>query len=134
VVRSEGADDDPGREAVTFLGAVPHEELPSWMAAADVLVLPSRREGLGLVLLEAMACGTPCVASRVGGIPEILGEDCGELVEPDDPGSLANAIATVLANGKTQYAAACRRVALQNTVDAQARRFLDLVGDILGST
>jgi glycosyltransferase involved in cell wall biosynthesis len=116
---------------VTFLGAVAHGELPSWMAAADVLVLPSRREGLGLVLLEAMACGTPCVASRVGGIPEILGERCGALVPPEDPEHLAEAIAQVLGRGKEHYEDACRRTALQNTVGEQALRFLRLAERVI---
>ena len=59
-------------QATTLVGAVPNTELARWYSAADVLVLASSREGWPNVLLEAMACGTPVVASNVGGVPEIV--------------------------------------------------------------
>jgi glycosyltransferase involved in cell wall biosynthesis len=59
-------------ERVKLLGARPHAELPSLYAAADILVLASSREGWANVLLEAMACGTPVVASNIWGNPEVV--------------------------------------------------------------
>jgi glycogen synthase len=83
----------PGR--VHFQGFVPHREVPAWLTAADVLVLPSAYEELGSVLLEAMAAGLPVVASAVGGISDALG-DAGRLVPPGDPAALAAAVDEVL--------------------------------------
>jgi glycosyltransferase involved in cell wall biosynthesis len=90
-----------GPETVTAgrcVGSRPHEEIPLWMSACDVLCLPSLNEGLPNVALEAMACGLPVVASRVGGVPEIVQEGVnGFLVPPSDPNALAEALRRSLA-------------------------------------
>ncbi|MGA2909270.1 MAG: glycosyltransferase [Terracidiphilus sp.] len=72
------------------------DEVAVWMAAADVVTLPSYMEGCPNVVLEALACGRPVVATNVGGIPEIMSERCGRLVPPRDPAALAHALAKVL--------------------------------------
>ncbi len=82
---------------VTFVGPRLHDELPDWYHAADLTVLPSRSEGLPNVLRESLACGTPFVASDVGGITEIADPSCSLLVAPEDHESLADAIARALA-------------------------------------
>ena len=69
-----------------FWGNVPRQEMPQIFACTDVLVLPSRNEGLPLVVLEAARCGARIVASKVGGIPEILPETCLVPLEDDDDG------------------------------------------------
>jgi glycosyltransferase involved in cell wall biosynthesis len=75
------------------VGARPHREIPLWMNASDVLCLPSLHEGLPNVVLEALACGIPVVASRVGGVPEIVRDGInGLLVPPNDPGALRQAL------------------------------------------
>jgi len=63
-----------------FLGHV--EDMPPVIAAADILLLPSRSEGVPLIVLEALACGTPVVASNVGAIAEVVDSSCGVLIEP----------------------------------------------------
>ena len=79
-----------GLSNVHFAGWV-DDPLP-WIAACDVFVLPSLREGLGSVMLDALRFGVPVVASRTGGIPEVVTEDCGVLVPPGDAAALAAAL------------------------------------------
>jgi teichuronic acid biosynthesis glycosyltransferase TuaC len=86
-------------ERVRFLGHVPHPELPELYSAADVLVLASAREGWANVLLEAMACGTPVVASNVWGTPEVVvSRAAGILVDQRSGPAFASAIARLLAD------------------------------------
>jgi glycosyltransferase involved in cell wall biosynthesis len=78
---------------VHFAGAVPNDQLAAWYSAADLLVLASRSEGWANVLLEAMACGTPVVATAVGGTAEVVGRpEVGRVVPPLDPAALAAGI------------------------------------------
>ena len=72
------------------------DEVAGWMAAADLVTLPSYMEGCPNVVLEALACDRPVVASNVGGIPEIMSDACGRLVPPRDSAALAQALASVL--------------------------------------
>jgi glycosyltransferase involved in cell wall biosynthesis len=85
-------------DRVKLLGPRPHDRLPDWCRAADLFVLPSYSEGLPVVLLEAVACGTPFVASRVGGIPEIAHLGPSRLVPAGDAAALAEAIRAGLAD------------------------------------
>ena len=84
-------------------------DVPALLAAADVFVLPSAWEGQSLVLQEALRAGVPIVATRVGGNPEVAGEDAAILVPPDDAPRLADAVRTVL--GDPALAARLRRAA-----------------------
>ena len=79
---------------VVFLG--PRDDIPALLAAADVVVVPSLWEARALIVQEALRAGKPIVATRVGGIPEITGEDGARLVPPGDPGLLAMAVLSVL--------------------------------------
>ncbi len=83
------------REA-RVLGPVPDADLPALYAAAGAFVFPSRCEGFGLPVLEAMACGTPVVTSRASSLPEVVG-DAALLVDPDDEKALVDAMDRALA-------------------------------------
>lgn len=85
------------QDRVQFTGFRPHDEVPSILKRADVLVLPSLSEELGSVLLEAMSAGVAIVASRTGGIPSLVHHEInGLLVPPGDPAELAAALDRVL--------------------------------------
>jgi len=82
-----------------FKGSVPHDQVLRQMAEASVTAVPSRDEAFGLVALESMAVGTPVVASRVGGLAEIVRDGIdGFLVPPDDPKALAEKLAVLLSD------------------------------------
>ncbi|GAB2582905.1 glycosyltransferase family 4 protein [Ramlibacter solisilvae] len=81
---------------VKVLGWLPRERIAQLYAAADVLVMPSRWEGLPIVALEAMRAGLPVIASRVGGIPEAVQDGItGRLVDVDSPSQLAAVLASL---------------------------------------
>lgn len=82
--------------SVDLVGHQTPVEVRDWMARARVYALPSRSEGMPLSLLEAMAAGVPVVAARVGGVPEVLDDGTGIVVEPEDPAALGAAIASIL--------------------------------------
>src|SRR5207253_10412829 len=77
-----------GRDRVRVVGRVPHEDVPGWIASADVVCQPSLIEPPGQSLLEAMACARSVVATRIGGPPEFVAPDAGVLVDPIDLDSL----------------------------------------------
>jgi len=115
---------------VKFLGFVSQAEVHALMQAADLFVLPSREEPFGIVLLEAMAHGLPVVASKVGGIPEVLPKnDDVALVAADDVQALAQAMLTILANN--QLCDDNRVYALDFAWDKQVQRFEALYTSLL---
>ena len=84
-------------EGCSLLGTLSQEDLARWYRAVDLLVLPSHSEGTPLVVMEALCCGTPVLATRVGGIPELIEPGItGELVNPGQPGLLAAKLVDLL--------------------------------------
>lgn len=82
--------------AVEFAGFVPDGTLAKELAAANVFALPSLKEGFGLVYLEAMAQGVPCLGARAGGTPEVIDDSCGRLVPYGDVAAIATNITEML--------------------------------------
>lgn len=114
-------------DRVIFAGARPHDEVPAWISSADVAVLSSRKEGYPNALVEYLACGRPAVATRVGGVPEILtSETLGIMVPPEDPDALAQALDVALARSWDENAIAeVGRARDWNAVAADIRRELE---------
>jgi glycosyltransferase involved in cell wall biosynthesis len=119
-------------EAITWLGHVDDTDLPGLYAGASAFVLPSLYEGFGLTALEAMASGTPVVASDRGALPQVVG-DAALLVDPEDPEGIADAVmraigdARLRAAGPRQAAAFTWRATTER-LDALMRRLLDQRG------
>jgi glycosyltransferase involved in cell wall biosynthesis len=88
--------------SVIFTGFVPDEELLQWYGAASAVVMPSIDEGFGLPAIEAMACGTPIVASRAGALPEVVA-DAGLLFTPRDVDGLVEALKALLADASLRH-------------------------------
>jgi glycosyltransferase involved in cell wall biosynthesis len=97
-------------ERILLAGYVPEADKAALFTGADAFVYPSRYEGFGLPVLEAMACGTPVVTTTGGSLPEVAG-DAAVLVEPGDPGALAAAIAKLAADPAARRDAAARGAA-----------------------
>ena len=109
-----------GRERVRVLGRVPHDAVPGYLAAADVVCAPSLVEPFGQSILEAMAAGRTVVATRVGGPPEFVPPGAGILVDPLDQGALARALAAAADYPSPNEAA--RQAAAAHDLRRQAER------------
>jgi glycosyltransferase involved in cell wall biosynthesis len=120
-------------DRVHFTGAVDEPRLDAFYHRADLFVLPTRFEGYGMVLTEALARGLPIVSTRTGPIPNLVPADAALLVEPDDPAALEVALARVLDDGalRGRLAAGARsaRDRLRGWDDASAD-FLSVVADV----
>lgn len=123
---------------VQCVGYVPAEDLPGWYNAAELFVYPSLYEGFGLPVLEAMACGTPVVASRSSSLPEVVGQ-AGMLVDPTDVEALRAALESVLqdpslretmrAKGLTQAQGFSWRETARGTAETYQRALLGNEGE-----
>jgi glycosyltransferase involved in cell wall biosynthesis len=130
-------------ESVQLLGRVPTEQVPALMQQAIVFALPSTphpsgdTESLGMVLIEAMACGTPCVASRTGGIVDIVEDGInGYLTLPGDAQGLASSIIRLLQNEKARRRmglAGRQKVEERFSVTAVARQVIAIYQNVVNS-
>jgi glycosyltransferase involved in cell wall biosynthesis len=116
-------------QRVELAGHVERDELASLYRGAACLVFPSRYEGFGLPVLEAMASGTPVVAARAGAVPEVAG-DAAVLVEPGDPAAFARGIEQALDESERLTAAGLARAQEFSWVET-ARRTLDVYRELL---
>ena len=117
-------------DRVHFLGAKPHTALAAYYAAADAMVLASSREGWANVLLEAMACGTPVIASNIPGNPEVVqSRAAGLIVRENSPQGIAEAARDLLADPPDRAAtrAYAERFGWDETTQGQLRIFRDVL-------
>lgn len=125
LISSLGLDD-----RVRLLGLVPHDELPEYYNAADILVHASEREGMANVLLESLACGTPIVGSPIPGMDEVVDPpESGILMERRTPDALAAAVQALIARMPAREDV--RRYAEKFDWDATARGQLDLFREVI---
>jgi len=121
------------RPRTHVLGHIPDDALPPLFASAAVFALPSLHEGFGIPVLEAMACGTPVVASNVYALPEVCG-DAAEFVDPYSVESIAQAILTII--GDPDRARELRKLGLERsstfTWRRAAEQHLDAYEKLLG--
>jgi glycosyltransferase involved in cell wall biosynthesis len=121
-----------------FLGQQPHAALPALYNLADLVVVPSRQDALPLAALEAQACGTPLVATTVGGLPDAVAPHAGLLVPPDNVDALASAIETLLtartkqSNGGAIALHAREAFSFTRTVDAVVAVYDDALSQFPG--
>jgi glycosyltransferase involved in cell wall biosynthesis len=116
-------------ERVTFLGA--RSDVSEVLMAADAFVMSSKSEGLPMALLEAMAMGVPCVATAVGGIPDLFGDDRGLSVPAQNALALANAMAAISRSQELRQrlvSNATANLVGKYALDAIANRYLELLG------
>jgi glycosyltransferase involved in cell wall biosynthesis len=114
-----------GRERVHLAGRVPHDRVPDWIAACDVLCQPSLIEPFGQTVLEALASERPVVATKIGGPPELVTHETGVLVDPGSVDSIHSGLEAALALPRPNPAG--RKAAEAHDLRRQARRIADLL-------
>ncbi|NIA24094.1 MAG: glycosyltransferase [Gammaproteobacteria bacterium] len=117
-----------------WLGAVRPDQVPSFFSHIDVAAVPSRRDALGVVAVEALAAGVPVVVSRVGGLAGVPTPDCGVAVPPDDPEALRTSLRAWLdTRGDPQVIAAARRRAADFDAHVLASKAIGILTEIAGT-
>lgn len=127
---------------ISFPGRIPWNEVPEFLAASDIFVLPSQRDvagnldGLPTVLLEAMACGLPCVASDVGGVSLVINNENGFLVQPSDTNQLLLRLLVLIQNSnlRREMSTAAREAILSKyNWDNVAKNFEKILSEIISN-
>ena len=122
-----------GGRGMRLVGARPYDEVPRWMAAADVIVLPSWNEGTPNTIIEALAAGRRVIATPVGGIPDLVTSPLlGELVPPRDVGALAAALARAVDEPYDPSAVAAAAAEGQGSWADSAARLLRVLEEVVG--
>ena len=122
-------------EMVGFVGAVEHENMPKFYNAADICVVPSYHESFGMVAVESLACGTPVVASRVGGLATIVQDgETGYLFDERSPETLATYLCLLMSENeiRNSMAGAARQSVMKYNWSSTAHRLFQMYQELLG--
>ena len=126
-LRASGFGVGPGKEVV-ITGPVGDADMPAIMRLADAVAFPSVSEGFGLVALEALACGTPTVVSRIAPFTEYLGDDDVQWADPLDVQSIAAALTAAIARGRFAPPAVCERCSWDTAAAAHIALYRAFLG------
>jgi N-acetyl-alpha-D-glucosaminyl L-malate synthase BshA len=144
VMVGDGPDRPAAERQAVMMGLLDHvdfvgeqQDLVPWLSSADLFLLPSSQESFGLAALEAMACGVPVIASRVGGIPEVIADGfTGVLADPADADGMAREALRLLHDAGRRHAmglAAAADVRHRFSTDAIVPRYEALYADVLAT-
>ena len=124
----------PYRSRVVLTGVAPDADLPGLYNAAELMIFPSLHEGFGLVAVEAMACGTPLIASHTGALPEVVGDGGVLLEDMRDAGSIVQAAERLLGDKALRQQQIARGLerASRYTASKATRQTLALYRELLG--
>ncbi|MDH3208092.1 MAG: glycosyltransferase family 4 protein [Gemmatimonadota bacterium] len=120
-------------ERVNFLGSRAHGDMPGLLSSADLAVFPSLMEATSVAALESMACELPVVASRVGGLPEIIDDEVGALCDPAAPEALARSVLALLGGGRLRAMGSLARARVVDrwSNDRLADRHVDIYEEVV---
>lgn len=120
-----------------FVGWIPHDELPKYLNELKLLILPSHTEGLPNIILEAMACETPVLATAVGAIPDVIKDnETGFIMEDNSPECIARNVIRALTHANLEEIAKNARALVEKeyTYKAAVERYRKILGDLLGKS
>ena len=123
----------PGGDRVLFAGRVANEEVPAWLAASNLFVLPTRAEGSPNAVIEAMACGLPVVSSDIEALRETTTPEAARLVDPGDVAAIREAIAEIVADPAlaARMSEAARHIARSRSLAGRAARITGVLADAI---
>lgn len=121
--------EDPDYEGIVHKGTIAHDDVPRWLSAADVFVLPTQNEGCCNAIIEAMACGLPVISSNKSFNWDVLNEQNSIMIDPDNVDEIATAIKTLKADNEQRknMAEAAQKTAAGLSIQKRAERIIDFI-------